>query len=62
MSLTLFLCFMTALFTIGAVLTLRTTPLAPRKPEPSSTGLMWILLMQAGLAVWSAILLYGRFA
>lgn len=47
------------IFLVSGLSTLRTTPGAPRKPEPSAATLMVVLLIQAGLAAWACFLLFG---
>ena len=54
---TAFLIIVLLIFALGAYLTLRTVPGAPREPEPSYGFLVFAFCMQCALAAWAFVLL-----
>jgi hypothetical protein len=53
------LIYIAVINTLAALITVNTTPGAPRKPQPSARQLMVTLLIEIGMVCWSLWLLWS---
>ncbi len=53
-----YLCVAIFMHCCGVIVTMRTKPGAPRKPEPGADVLMAVLLVHFSLLVWASYLLF----